>query len=64
MRYRIVPIPARIGANVRTAGTNRARTIVRDPYLSKYSLARATYSALNRREPGLNSDGPSRLPTA
>src|SRR5262249_36966120 len=33
-RYRILPMPATNGANVRTIGTNRARMIALPPYLS------------------------------
>ena len=55
--------PATIGANVRTIGMKRARTIVFEPWWSKNSPARSTFSCLNSRESGRrNSVGPTRLP--
>ena len=61
----MVPTPARMGAKVRTIGTNRASTMVLEPWRSKYWRAFSTYSCLKIRESGRrNSVGPTRLPKA
>ena len=63
VRRFIAPTPARIGTNVRTTGTNRARTIVFAPCGSKNSSVRSMYSCLKSRESGRRKiDGPDLRP--
>ena len=65
VRYRMFPTPATTGVKVRTMGTNRAMTIVREPYWSKNSCARSTLACLKNRESGRwNRAGPTRWPIA
>lgn len=59
----ILPTPAIAVMNVRTIGTNRARTMARAPYLSKNSCVLSTYSFLKIFDSGLlNNAGPALRP--
>ena len=63
VRYRMVPTPATIGANVRTMGMKRASTMVLGPYLSKKPCAFTTLAGLKKRDLGRSKrDGPTFLP--
>lgn len=63
VRYFIRPAPATMGANVRTIGTKRARTIALGPYFSMNSWAFSRFSCLKSLELArLKSFGPKNLP--